>query len=192
VALRQFVLTFPFAWRKRLGYDGRLLSALTRIFVQTVLEFYSERAGSGSGDRGKSGAVVAVQRTSSDLKLNPHLHACFLDGVYREKDDELEFHGLAHLSTRDVASVLERTRDRIKKYLRRRDLLQEGDESAEADDTFGMAKLAASAVSGCTPPAGPEWRRGALPFASRPMVFERPLCVALDGFTLHAATRAGG
>jgi hypothetical protein len=24
------------------------------------------------------------------------------------------------------------------------------------------------------------------------MVFERPLCVALDGFTLHAATRAGG
>jgi hypothetical protein len=24
------------------------------------------------------------------------------------------------------------------------------------------------------------------------MVFERPLCVALDGFTLHGATRAGG
>ena len=24
------------------------------------------------------------------------------------------------------------------------------------------------------------------------MVFERPLCVALDGFTLHAAMRAGG
>jgi len=43
-----------------------------------------------------------------------------------------------------------------------------------------------------TPPAGPEWRRGALPLTHRPMVFERPLCVALDGFTLHAATRAGG
>jgi hypothetical protein len=40
--------------------------------------------------------------------------------------------------------------------------------------------------------AGPEWRRGALPFRQRAMVFERPLCVALDGFTLHAATRAGG
>jgi len=29
----------------------------------------------------QSGAVVAVQRASSDLKLNPHLHAVFLDGV---------------------------------------------------------------------------------------------------------------
>lgn len=55
-----------------------------------------------------------------------------------------------------------------------------------------LERLAASAVSGATPPAGPEWRRGALPVVHRAMVFERPLCVALDGFTLHAATRAGG
>jgi hypothetical protein len=39
----------------------------------------------------------------------------------------------------------------------------------------------ASAVAGETPPAGPEWRRGALPLAHRPVVFERPLCVALGG-----------
>ena len=52
--------------------------------------------------------------------------------------------------------------------------------------------LAASAVAGTPPPAGPEWRRGALSFERRSMVFERPLCAALDGFTLHAATRAGG
>jgi hypothetical protein len=32
--LRQWVLTMPFPWRRRLGYDGSLLSALTRIFVQ--------------------------------------------------------------------------------------------------------------------------------------------------------------
>jgi hypothetical protein len=31
---------------------------------------------------GQSGAVVVVQRTSSDLKTNPHLHVLFLDGVY--------------------------------------------------------------------------------------------------------------
>ena len=35
---------------------------------------------------GKSGAVVVVQRTSSDLKLDPHLHVLLLDGVYREVD----------------------------------------------------------------------------------------------------------
>jgi len=102
---------------------------------------------------------------------------------------------LAHLSTRDVAEVLSMTRDRMTKYLRRRGLLLEDGEDAaaeEANDSDGLATLAASAVSGTTPPAGPEWRRGRLPPAHGPIVFERPLCVALDGFTLHAATRAGG
>jgi len=72
VDLRQWVLTVPFAWRKRLGYAGHLVSELTRIFVRTVLGFYGERG--GGPPRGQSGAVVAVQRTSSDLKLNPHVH----------------------------------------------------------------------------------------------------------------------
>ena len=121
VDLRQWVLTVPFAWRKRLGYDGPLVSALTRIFVQTVLGFYRERG--GGSPRGQSGAVIAVQRTSSDLKLNPHVHAVFLDGAYRDKGEELDFRAVGHLSTRDVAAVLERTRDRMVKYLRRRGLL---------------------------------------------------------------------
>jgi hypothetical protein len=93
-----------------------------------------------------------------------------------------------------VAAVLERTRDRMTKYLRRRGLLEAGDDDAveEASERAGLTRLAASAVSGVRPPAGPEWRRGALPVTHRALVFERPLCVALDGFTLHAATRAGG
>jgi hypothetical protein len=48
------------------------------------------------------------------------------------------------------------------------------------------------ATEGSTPPAGPEFRRGSLTLVRQGMVFERELCVALDGFTLHAATRAGG
>ena len=194
VPLRQWVLTVPFTWRKRLGYDGPLLSALTRLFIKTVLDFYRERGAA----LGQSGAVVAVQRTSSDLKLNPHVHAVFLDGVYHDKEHdggEVEFRALAHLTTRDVAAVLERTRDRMSKYLRRRGLLDDSADEKEAEargERAGLTRLAASAVSGATPPAGPEWRRGALPLTPRAMVFEHPLCVALDGFTLHAATRAGG
>jgi len=42
--LRQWVLTFPFAWRRRLAQDGALLGRLTRIFVETVHTFYAERA----------------------------------------------------------------------------------------------------------------------------------------------------
>src|SRR6185369_5422182 len=67
VPLRQWVLTFPFPWRKRLAYDGKLLSALTRIFITTVLAFYQERmTKETSGRMGQSGAVVELQRTSSD------------------------------------------------------------------------------------------------------------------------------
>jgi hypothetical protein len=41
--LRQWVLTVPHPWRKRLADDGELLGALTRIFVSTVLGFYKAR-----------------------------------------------------------------------------------------------------------------------------------------------------
>ena len=49
---------------------------------------------------GQSGAVVVVQRTSSDLKLNPHLHVVLLDGVYRAQREHVLFHELPHLRTR--------------------------------------------------------------------------------------------
>jgi hypothetical protein len=32
--------------------------------------------------------VTFVQRTSSDLRLNPHLHVVFLDGAYHEAGAE--------------------------------------------------------------------------------------------------------
>ena len=37
--LRQWVLRFPFSWRRRLAQDGALLGRLTRIFVETVQAF---------------------------------------------------------------------------------------------------------------------------------------------------------
>ena len=42
--LRQWVLTFPFPWRRRLAQDGVLLGKLTRIFVEVLQRFYAARA----------------------------------------------------------------------------------------------------------------------------------------------------
>ena len=47
--LRQWVLTFPFSWRRRLAQDGALLGRLTRIFVETVHRFYAARAAQEGG-----------------------------------------------------------------------------------------------------------------------------------------------
>jgi hypothetical protein len=117
--LRQWVLTIPFSWRRRLAQDGALLGRLTRIAVETVLAFYAGRAGEEGGLGAKSGAVSAVQRTSSDLRLNPHLHVIALDGAWREEDGELAWEGLGHLRTSEVGEVLERLVRRMERHLRR-------------------------------------------------------------------------
>ena len=51
---------------RRLAQDGGLLGRLTRMAVETVLTFYAARAGQEGGLGAKSGAVTAVQSTSSD------------------------------------------------------------------------------------------------------------------------------
>ena len=110
----------------------------------------------------------------------------FLDGAYREERAELIWEASGQLRTRDVGEVLEKAVRRMVKHLRRRGALQGEDDDVEPEE-----QLAASAVSGQVPPAGPQWLRGLAPLKSSALDFEKPLCAALDGFTLHAATRAG-
>jgi len=199
VPLRQWVLTVPFAWRSRLGFDGALLGAVVRRLADAVLAFYRRRLAAHDGAVGQSGAVLVVQRTSSDLRLNPHVHAVFLDGVFSEgPSGEVVFHALPRLETEEVAAVLEDSARRIARYLQRCGLFaDDGEEEAGAltapddDEAGALAELAATAASGQTPPAGPAWRRGALPALSHERDFERHLSVGRGGFTLHAATRAG-
>ncbi len=141
VPLRQWVLTFLFSWRRRLAHDGELLGALTRLFVETVLALYAERCGGTKS--AKSGAVTVVQRASSDMRLNPHLHVVFLDGAYREVGSELRVGGArASANARGRRSARARVR-RMEKCLRRRGKL-----GVDATDDGGEATLDASAVSG--------------------------------------------
>jgi hypothetical protein len=39
---------------------------------------------------------------------------------------------------------------------------------------------------------GPQWLRGLRALESTGLGYDKALCASLDGFTLHAATRAGG
>jgi hypothetical protein len=191
VALRQWVLTFPFAWRKRLAMDGALLSALTRIFVTSVHALYAKRARVRGVPHAKTGSLTVVQRTSSDLRLNPHLHAVLLDGAYDQHEALLAWQELGHLQTREVGEVLEHAVRRIARYLERRGALEADDGADSVNDNNG-GQLEASAVSGQVPPAGPQWLRGLRALEPNGLAYDKPLCVSLDGFTLHAATRAGG
>ena len=113
-----------------------------------------------------------------------------LDGVWYEQDGELAWEGLGHLQTTEVGAVLENTVRRIERHLRRRGIFRIVEDDAEpASDPEGC--LAASAVSGQAPPAGPQWLVPLAPLPPHPLTWDKPLCASLDGFTLHAATRAG-
>jgi hypothetical protein len=133
-----------------------------------------------------------VQRTSSDLRLNPHLHLVVLDGAWYEAGGELAWEKLSHLGTSEVGEVLERLVRRIERHLRRCGLLGTfGDEAEPDGEGDGEGNLAASAVWGQRPPAGPQWVSRLAPLEPHALAYDKPLCASLDGFTLHAATRAG-
>ena len=46
-------------------------------------------------------------------------------------------------------------------------------------------------AQGQAPPAGPQWVSRLAPLEPHALAYDKPLCASLDGFTLHAATRAG-
>jgi hypothetical protein len=197
--MRQFVLTLPFELRRRLAYDGKVLSAVGRIFVDSVLGFYRRRMRTEGVTGGQSGAVTVVQRCNSDLKLNPHWHGLFVDGVFgKQAAGSPVFHPLPRLATEEVGDLLQVVRVRILSHLARRGVIEAGPELTVLDDGFAerepaLAQLAAASVAGLAP-AGPELRRrpDPVPLRGHPGVqITAPLSVTEMGFSLHAATRAG-
>jgi Putative transposase/Transposase zinc-binding domain len=193
--LRQFVVTFPFELRARLAYDGKLLGAVTRIAIDSVLGFYKRRMRDEEGLAGQSGAVSVVQRVNSDLRLNPHLHAILLDGVFVNNGSPV-FHPLTELDDSDLADLLQVIRVRVLGFLERKGIVESRHELTLLDDDFAerdpaLAQLAVAAVAGLLP-AGPDVRqRPPIALRGQPGIeVTGPLSVAEMGFSLHAATTA--
>jgi hypothetical protein len=199
VPLRQWVLTLPFELRAALAYERNLMGAVARIFADSVMGWYRRRLAEGVPEA-RGGAVTVIQRCSSDMKLNPHLHVILVDGIYVPGLDGVpNFRALPRLATDEVGDVLQVARVRILRYLARRgvvrllpEALEINDELAERDPV--LAQLAAAAVSGL-PPAGPELRcRPAVQLARTDSAGPTPmgaLVVQQLGFNLHAASIAG-
>jgi len=204
VPLRQWVLTLPYPLRFPLAFDAALLGAVLRLFLDTVAGWYRQRQADRGLAGGQCGAVTVIQRGSSDLRLNPHFHAVFLDGVYLAGADGAAplFHPAPAPTQEDVEAVVERARRRILRLLVRRGIVTviaapgEGELDVRTDDGGIerdplLAHLLAASAAGA-PPAGPANKRAPVRLgvdpAARPE--RRGRLVAQDcGFNLHAATR---
>jgi hypothetical protein len=195
--LRQWVLSLPYALRAPLAYEPGLMSVVARVFEDSLLRWYERRL--APGDRAAQGGLLTViQRSSGDMRLNPHLHVVALDGVYVAGPDGLPvFRALGRLKTDEVADVVQITKARVLKALDRRGVVRVSPEALEVDDSFAasdpvLAQLAVAAVAGL-PPAGPaERKREPVVLAARggPEIVG-DLVVQDCGFNLHAKTYAG-
>jgi hypothetical protein len=167
----QFVVTMPFPLRFPLAFDGALLGQVLRIFTDTVAKWYRDRHAERGLPDGETGAVTAIQRANSDLRLSPHFHTLFLDGVYSADHDGKGrmFHPAPAPSQEDIELLVERASKRILRLLERRGVITlvtapgDGEITLVTDETLAekdplLAKLLAAAAAGVEP-AGPACKR---------------------------------
>ena len=83
VNIRHWVCTLPWGIRALLGYDKRLCAATLAAFVNECFRSLKRRAkallGLSSVRHALTGAVAAIQRTDSSLRLNVHFHVLVLE-----------------------------------------------------------------------------------------------------------------
>ncbi len=123
VPIRHWICSLPWGLRALLGYDRKLCSEVVSALMTEVRRSLRSRAkrqfGLASVRNLLTGALVAVQRTDSALRLNVHTHALVLDGVYAHQGDDpretegnpgapLEFLGLDAPTHADIAEVASR------------------------------------------------------------------------------------
>jgi hypothetical protein len=171
------------------------LTAQGRIFVEEIARWQKHVARTG----GKTGAVTFVQRFDSTLGCFVHFHVLVPDGVFTRADDAgaVVFREGPAPTRADIADVAARVEKRMRRWLRRRGLLDERvaeDCSNEAPELSPLEACMQLSLFGSTylrlakdgaPLAGEETRsRGA---GKGPWVAE------VSGFNLHAGVtvRAG-
>jgi hypothetical protein len=158
VPIRHWICSLPWGLRALLGYDRELCAKVVSAFVGELSRSLKRRAkrelGLLSVEDAHTGAVCAVQRTDSALRLNVHLHVLALDGVYVRDgaSKELVFEALEAPSHREVLDVARRTAERIDRLLRQsgQSLEPEADEPVPEllSDEPGLASCYAAAAQG--------------------------------------------
>jgi hypothetical protein len=201
VPIRQFVVTFPMQLRLWLARSKELLATVCKKVVKCINQHLQRESGIPDG---QPGAVVFVQRFGSAANLNVHLHIVAIDGVYELKSTgRLKFYNARAPSEESTTTLAESIVKGINNYLIKKGRLEEHEGVAVLGDTGGLfdeeesLHLPAQAASvshriAFGPNAGKPVRRlraGGYPWPSEGDIeINSTACVAMGGFSVHAAT----
>ena len=187
--MRQWVLALPFWLHAKVAFNPELCTGLLRIFIDAVSAWLVAAAAEDGIEGARSGAVTAIQRAADQMRLMPHFHTLFADGVFyrRSPEDPPRFHRTRAPTDVDVAEVVTTVAVRAEKLLRRFGITVDGvdeDGTAPADEALALLPALAQAPTCGRQGAQPRERKDRPPRASgRP----RPArCAAVDGYDLHA------
>ena len=125
--------------------------------------------------------MTAIQRASSDLRLNPHFHSLYVDGVYVPDagGGAPVFHPTPPPEQDDIEAVVHRAAVRIVRFLEKRGVIASAAAPGEgelqvvgSDDLLAqgdalLGRLQAAACAG-VPPAGPAYRRAPVRLSTGP------------------------
>jgi hypothetical protein len=194
VAVRQWVLTFPYRLRYVLAWDHQLCRAVLRVYIRALLGFHRRRARCLGVRAGQGGAVTVIQRFGGGLQLNLHLHTLVLEGVFFESAaGALRFQPLAAPTDTEVARLLATLHRRILRLLCRRGVDTEAAADVGldplAEESAALAAVASASIQGRVA-TGPRAGARVLRIGRNrdaPWVTSRGARQAhLEGFDLHA------
>jgi hypothetical protein len=146
VPVRQYVLTLPYELRKLVAFKADVLTAVARLFVESVFASYRTRAKRNGVEAPQCGAVNFVQRFGS-LNLHVHYHLVALDGVFaRDAGGELSFHPAPEPTPEDLDAIVVRTARRVITWLRRHGYLDGQPLEARSNEPAAQTALDACAA----------------------------------------------
>lgn len=192
VPVRQYVLTLPYELRKLAAFRADVLTALARIFVESVFAVYRAQARRRAIVAPQGGSVTFVQRFGS-LNLHVHLHVLVLDGVFaKDAAGRLAFHPAQPPHRLDLEAIVERVSRLSASWLRRHGYIDESPPEARSNELSRQ-----TAIDAC---AAIATGRGSVATLSRndhdphvekdePVAGKRGAGVERAGFNVHAAVR---
>jgi len=191
VAVRQWVLSFPFPLRYLMAYDSKIQSKVLEITIRAISSFYKQSAKKKGVAFPKTGAVTVIQRFGGSVNLNPHFHMLFMDGVMNAG----EFTAV-NIHDEDVHFLCLRLKTRIIRALQKMGHWREApDENFDIDpEKLGANQMMGGSIQNRVS-FGP--RQGQRPIQVGKVeegVWSAPTgkCMSYqDGFSLHANVKIG-